>query len=335
MSDDSNKSKCTITERVWRYFKLELIERKMQANGRNRFRLTAPQALAICAACALLWGLSGCSLPPHSQSLRHVMQQEIGLTLEDLPAYRCTLGAHRGDSVSYLENTLLALQAAESDPRYAFIEFDVQYSQDKQIVVFHDSRLYRLFDHFDSISKLSYTEISELADGKIPRYRDVIGLLSKRLNIEIKSQGDDAEDAHLADELIADLKAREQLDQVMISSISDPVIRYINTVYPDVPTGQIFWITSSTFLHFDRLTERLYQKINETEADYLMLHVENFRNIETLFRLKPEGKTIMFWDFEDSMYLVHTTRNDRLWGSSTLGNLWDSVRFQLSSSDEL
>ena len=281
-------------------------------------------------AAVLLCGLPSCKLPPHSQSLPVVMQLEVDRISETLPAYRCTNGAHRGDSVSYLENTVSALQAADQDPRYAFIEFDIQYTKDHQIIIFHDGRMRRLFDRFDSISKLTYSEIQEISDNQIPLYQDVIDGLNKRLNIEIKSQGDDRADKQLADQLIADLKYRGKLKQVMISSISDEVIRYIKTNHAEVPTGQIFWIGSSTFLHFDLLTERLYQKFSQSEADYIMLHVENFRNIENLVKLKPKGKTIIFWNFKDNMYLLHANYNDRLWGRSTVGNLWDRLRYKIA-----
>lgn len=286
------------------------------------------------AAAAIVTGLlllSGCALPSHNQSLRAVVQQELDRSHAALPAFRCTLGAHRGASVEFLENSLQALAAAEADPRYAFIEFDVQYSRDEQIIVFHDRRLRRLFERFDSISNLSYAEIQLLSQGQIPLYRDVIDTLDKHLNIEIKSQGDDQQDARLADELIADLRERGKLDDVMISSISEQAIRYIKSQHPEIPTGQIFWVTSSTFLHFDRLTERLYEKFSRSQADYLMLNVENLRNIENLLKLKPKGKTIVFWDFEDNMYLVHSTLSDRLWGRSALGNFWEGLRYKLSA----
>lgn len=295
---------------------------------RNHWQVVAT-AIAIAANLLLS---SGCALPSHNQSLRSVMQQELDRSDAVLPAYRCTLGAHRGASVDHLENSQLALAAAEADPRYAFIEFDVQYTRDDQIIVFHDRRLRRLFDRFDSISNLSYAEIQKLSQGQIPLYRDVIGSLNKRLNIEIKSQGDDQRDVRLADELIADLRARDKLDDVMISSISENVIRYIKNQYPEIPTGQIFWITSSTFLHFDHLTERLYEKFSRTQAEYLMLNVENLRNIENLIKLKPQGKTIMFWNFQDNIYLVHSDLSDRLWGSSALGNFWDGLRYKVSAS---
>lgn len=56
-------------------------------------------------------------------------------------------------------------------------------------------------------------------------------------------------------------------------------------------------------MHFDVFTEMLYKEIADTRADYLMLHVANLRNIESLLKLKPPDKTIVFWDFDDAMYV--------------------------------
>ncbi|MFQ3225972.1 MAG: glycerophosphoryl diester phosphodiesterase, partial [Lentimonas sp.] len=115
---------------------------------------------------------------------------------------------------------------------------------------------------------------------------------------------------------------------IMISSISSAVIRTIKEKHPTIPTGQIYWLTASTYLHFDVLTEHLYDKFSETQADYLMLHVANLRNIEGLLNLKPNGKTIMFWDFDDNMYLVQQNYHDRLWGTSVFANIWQRIVYR-------
>ncbi len=272
--------------------------------------------------------LTGCTVPRHAMSLNLVLEHETGRTRSELPPYRCTVGAHRGSSVAYLENTLSALQAAEDDPRYAFIEFDVQYSKDRQIVVFHDRRLFRLYGKLASIGNADYAELVELSDGDITLYHLAMDILHKRINIEIKSQGDREEDEELADAIIADVRARGRMKDLMISSISSDVVRYIHRNYPGLPTGQIYWLTASTYLHIDRLTEGLYERFRESQADYLMLHVANLRNIDALLKLKPPGKTIMFWDFEDGMYLVHKDSGDRLWGTSAVANAWQQFLFR-------
>ncbi len=273
---------------------------------------------------------SGCALSPSTRCLDDVLKKEIGKSDEQYSRYRCTAGAHRGDSVNYLENTLAALKAANDNPKYAFVEFDVQYSADGKIVVFHDKRLMRLFRSLRAIGDTPFAKLLEISDGEIAAYDAVMDAVpDKKINIEIKSQGDVNEDAALADAIIADIRARKRADDVMISSISSSVIEYIKQTYPDICTGQVFWLSASTFLHFDALTEMLYQEITDTQADYLMLHAANLRNIESLLKLKPPGKTIVFWDFDDAMYVVHKNFSDHLWGQSAIGTAYDHFRYRL------
>jgi glycerophosphoryl diester phosphodiesterase len=251
-------------------------------------------------------------------SLDKVLQQkQFGNTETDFQ-YRCTLGAHRGASEEYTENTLAALLAANASPRYAFIEFDVQYSLDREIVVYHDRRMLRLFGSIKAIGNTDFADLSAISGGEIALYEDVIDKLSKKLNIEIKSRGNEQEDEQLVDELITDLRHRGRLDDVLLSSISTRVLQYIKHKYPEVTTGHVFWLTSSTYLPFDELTRKLYANIDESRADYIMLHEANLRNIEDLLTFKPRGKTLVFWDFDDTMYIVHKDLSDRLWGDSTV-----------------
>lgn len=247
-----------------------------------------------------------------------------------LASYRCTLGAHRGDSLLYIENTRDAIESAINDPKYAFVEFDVQYSADNQIVVFHDQTLFRLFGRMARVENSTLEKLNELSGGEIATYEEVMTLArTKQVNIEIKSRGDIEEDQRLADFIIKDVKKRGIQHLVLISSVSADVIKYVTSEYPEMATGQIFWLTASTYLPFDFLTEELYGKISESHADYLMLHVANLHNIKDLIRLKPKDKTLVFWDFDNAMYVVHKDLTDRMWGDSGFKNLLDVLRVQL------
>lgn len=274
----------------------------------------------------LICSLAGCAAPRHTSRLDEVLHYELGQTDKAIAGYRCTMGAHRGASMEHQENTLAALMAADRESTYAFIEFDVQYTRDNEIVVFHDLTVLRLYGKVRSIGNETYDDLVTLTDGEIATYAEVMDVLTKKLNIEIKSQGDPLEDQRLADEVIADLRARKRSREVMISSISREVIAYIKQAHPDIKTGQIHWLTSSTYLHLDVLTELLYKKLLVTQADYLMLHVANLRNLENLLKLKPEGTTIMFWDFDDRMYLVHKDPGDRLWGRGLVSDELRAMR---------
>jgi glycerophosphoryl diester phosphodiesterase len=275
--------------------------------------------------------VTGCAMPPYVASLDDILEQE-GINNRVRYGYRCTAGAHRGASEEHRENTMAALKAADKYSKYAFIEFDVQYSKDRRIVVYHDKRMLRLYGNMRAIGNTTFAELSKMTGGEIAAYDEVIGILRKKLNIEIKSQGDNQEDERLVDEIIADIQTRKRDNDVLISSISSDVIKYVNRNYPDIATGQVLWLTPSTYLHFDSLTKKLYEDISSTQADYLMLHVANLSNIDDLLKFKPRGKTIVFWDFDDTMYIVHKDLSDRLWGDSGIRTFFQFVRYKILSA---
>jgi glycerophosphoryl diester phosphodiesterase len=275
--------------------------------------------------------VSGCAMPPYVTSLDEILERQ-GIYNRVRYEYRCTAGAHRGASEEHRENTMAALKAADKNSKYAFIEFDVQYAKDRRIVVYHDKMMLRLHGNLRAIGNTTFAELSKITDGEIAAYDEVIGILKKKLNIEIKSRGDNQEDERLVDEIIADIKARKRDNDVLISSISSNVIKYVKRNYPNIPTGQVFWLTSSTYLHFDGLTKKLYEDISATQADYLMLHVANMRNIDDLLKFKPKGKTIVFWDFDDTIYIVHKDLSDRLWGDSGIRTFFQLVQYKLASA---
>jgi glycerophosphoryl diester phosphodiesterase len=301
-----------------------------RAFGRNlppkEHRFLPVSALILLAAT-----VTGCSMPPYTASLDEILEQE-GMGNRVRYGYRCTAGAHRGASEEHRENTMAALKAADKSSKYAFIEFDVQYSKDGRIVVYHDKRMLRLYGNLRAIGDTTFAELSEMSFGEIADYSEVIGILRKKLNIEIKSQGDRQEDERLVDEIIADIQARKRDNDVLISSISRDVIKYVNRNYPAIATGQVFWLTSSTYLHLDVLTKKLYEDISANQADYLMLHVANLRNIDDLLEFKPRGKTVVFWDFDDTIFIVHKDLSDRLWGDSGIRTFCQLVRYKLVSA---
>ena len=285
----------------------------------------------VSALILLVAVVSACTMPPYITSLDEILAKE-GIKNRTPYGYRCTAGAHRGESEKYKENTMAAIKAADENSKYAFIEFDVQYSKDSRIVVYHDKRMLRLYGRIRAIGSATFAELFKISEGEIAAYDEVMGILKKKLNIEIKSQGDNQEDERLVDEIMADIKARKRDKDVMISSISSNVIRYVKQNYPDMPTGQVFWLTSSTYLHFDSLTKKLYADLSATQADYLMLHVANLRNIDDLLSFKPRGKTIVFWDFDDTMYIVHKDISDRLWGDSYIRAFCQYLLFKIASA---
>jgi len=224
-------------------------------------------------------------------------------------------GAHRGNSIEFSENTLPAIENALNDPKYNFIEFDIQYTKDGKIIVFHDDSLLRMQDKSEKISELTYQELSEISIYHIPLYDEVMDLIEKkkRVNIEIKSQGNLEDDKKLVDFVIQDAQQRGILDSVLLSSISTDVVKYISLNYPNLKTGKIYLIHPITYLPFDILVKDFYQEMEDIGADYIMLHGINLRSYEHLIKFKPENKTLVLWYFTDEMFIIQKDSTDKSW----------------------
>lgn len=110
--------------------------------------------------------------------------------------------AHRGCSMAYPENTLLAFKKAAELPGITGIELDVQLSRDGEIVVIHDERVDRTTDGCGRVCDFSLEELRELSitgsgqDEKlqIPMLKEVFELLRPycirdglQINIELKN----------------------------------------------------------------------------------------------------------------------------------------------------
>ena len=226
-------------------------------------------------------------------------------SIEVIDADVVVLGAHRGNSLEYVENTLPAFESAVNQSKYMFIEFDVQYTKDKQLIVHHDKSLFRLQHKLHWIDKMDYEELLDVSDYHIPLYEEVMEIVAgkKPLNIELKSQGNIEDDKKAIDYIIEDCKKRGILESTLISSISSDVLEYVNENY-DVRTGKIYYIDESTFFHFDIFTRGMYEELERTNTDYLMLHGSNLRNYNSIRNLLPNDKTLAIWYYNDEMYVI-------------------------------
>ena len=105
---------------------------------------------------------------------------------------------HRGLASTAPENTLAGLLAAHA-AGLSWVEIDVQLSQDKQVVLFHDQRLGRCTDGRGTLRQYSYLQLQALDAGRwfsddfaherIPLLSDYLTLacqLNIKVNIELK-----------------------------------------------------------------------------------------------------------------------------------------------------
>ncbi|MCB1042623.1 MAG: hypothetical protein KDC35_06780 [Acidobacteria bacterium] len=151
--------------------------------------------------------------------------------------------AHRGDSIHFPENTLLAFQAAW-DLGVDAIELDVQMSADGTLVVFHDRNLKRMTGNTRSIDQVNWTDLCDLDVGswfsdlfrsaRIPRLIQVLESSPCTLLLEIKPRAHASHNMQLAIKLADLLMTNARWSEFPILCYDDHLLRAIHANHPQL-----------------------------------------------------------------------------------------------------
>ena len=197
--------------------------------------------------------------------------------------------AHRGDSLNYPENTILAFASA-LDKNADWIELDIQLTKDKEVVVSHDANLKRVSGVDKNIYDLTYKELQQIDVGKnynnvgetrIPLLSDVFkwGILNSiSFNIELKPYVDDET---LVEKTIELIKKYHMEDRVVLTSGKYSILEEIKKVNDKIPTGYIMSLAYGDISKLDK-------------ADNFSIEASSI-NKELVKKLHNEGKEVYAW----------------------------------------
>lgn len=197
--------------------------------------------------------------------------------------------AHRGDSLNYPENTILAFASA-LDKNADWIELDIQLTKDKEVVVSHDANLKRVSGVDKNIYDLTYKELQQIDVGKnynnvgetrIPLLSDVFkwGILNSiSFNIELKPYEDDET---LVEKTIELIKKYHMEDRVVLTSGKYSILEEIKKVNDKILTGYIMSLAYGDISKLDK-------------ADNFSIEASSI-NKELVKRLHNEGKEVYAW----------------------------------------
>ena len=158
--------------------------------------------------------------------------------------------AHRGASAHAPENTLSAFHLAIEQGADA-VEFDVQLSADKAIVVFHDSSLERTTNGSGKIKDQNLGYLKSLnasiayapayPDQQIPTLNEVFEEIGNKvlLNIELKNLSSPFDD--LPARVAQTISEHQLIDRVLISSFNPIALYKIEKLLPRVRKGVLFF----------------------------------------------------------------------------------------------
>lgn len=196
--------------------------------------------------------------------------------------------AHRGDSLNYPENTILAFDSAVNK-NADWIELDVQLTKDKEIVVCHDANLKRVAGVDKNIYDLSYEELSQIniknnnddTNVKIPLLGDVFrwGLFNNvSFNVELKPYDDDLT---LVKKVIELVKKYYLEDRVTLSSNKYSILEEIKNVDDEVSTAYIMSLAYGDISKLDK-------------ADNFSIEASSI-NKDLVKKLHNDGKEVFAW----------------------------------------
>ncbi|MCU6708366.1 glycerophosphodiester phosphodiesterase [Paenibacillus sp. J5C_2022] len=165
--------------------------------------------------------------------------------------------AHRGASGEAPENTLGAFKLGLEQGCDA-IELDVHLSREGEVVVCHDATLKRTTDREGTIRELTVDELKRADAGlwfhesfkgeRIPLMEEVFDLVPPgvMINIEMK----DSYSGAMEPALLALMKRKNRLDDVVVSSFDHKCLYKLKQLEPDVKIGLLYTMNPRTHAGF-------------------------------------------------------------------------------------
>jgi len=154
--------------------------------------------------------------------------------------------AHRGFSILYPENTMIAFESALKDGADG-IECDLSVSSDGMVVICHDATIDRTSDGTGNIADLTYAQLlsydfaagTKYSGEQIPTLTQVVKLckhLNKRCVLELKNLRS-ISDIDIIVQAIVDLDAEANC---ILISFTTSHLQYVRTLNNKIAVGQVF-----------------------------------------------------------------------------------------------
>lgn len=198
---------------------------------------TAALLILVCAVLALPSAAAGDAGVPARGELKPFLKSPF------------LLGAHRGGSDVWPENTLDAFKEAANRFPGILLETDARLTADGAIVLMHDGTVDRTTDGTGAISDLTFEQIRALDAGyrfsldggqtfpyrgkglKVPTLAELLSALPKaKLLVEFKGG------VELAEAGIAAIREAKAVDRVLIASFKPDTMARVRSIAPEIAT---------------------------------------------------------------------------------------------------
>lgn len=190
--------------------------------------------------------------------------------------------AHRAGGNEGTENTVSGLNTAVALGAFGS-EIDIQRTADGRYIVNHDATFLRTAGEKRTPAEMTLDEIRELrvqgSDDPVATFEEMLDASKDRILLFVELKGASA-DRQMCDDAVRIIRERGMTEQTVLISLKYELIDYIESVYPEVQTGYL------TFLSYGDTTQ--------LHCDYLGLEEESATS-SAIDAVHRQGKKILVW----------------------------------------
>lgn len=211
--------------------------------------------------------------------------------------------SHRAGGFAAPENSLSGIGYAIATGA-DWIEIDVQRTKDGKYVLYHDDDLKRTAGSPLRLQDLTYEELLKHPIGReikwvdsketIPLLEDALDACKGKIKVNIELKGSTADDKMVRD-VVAMVRGKMMVRQVMLTSLDYEVIKRIEKDYPSFETGFIYY-----FLMGDP---------GLIQADSLILE-EGLASEANISKIHSVGKKAIVWTINDEADMVRFVQSE-------------------------
>lgn len=178
--------------------------------------------------------------------------------------------AHRGLSMEYPENTLLAFKKA-LEAGADGIETDLRLSLDEEVILFHDANLKRITGYDNAPEALSFAQLKKLDAGEgesIPSLDELLQLTQGKATLILEIKYNPSTYKRLCELTLK--RIEDKLDWVEVSCFEDRVLKYLHQLNPHVKLHKL--IDKASTLE-DKDFETLYGYVSYFDVDVKLRNI--------------------------------------------------------------
>ena len=215
--------------------------------------------------------------------------------------HQTNITAHRGASLEAPENTMAAFKKAIENMA-DYIELDVQMTSDGELVVIHDSNVYRTTGVDANVADLTLAQIKQLDAGayfgeqyvgeRVPTLEEVLDFVEGKVQLNIEIKGNNS-NTLIADRVVEMIEKYDMQSDCVVTSFDYSVIKRVKQLSNEIEVGYILSVAYGDFYSMD-------------DVDFFSMNA-SFLSKQIVDAIHNSGKQVYAWTVNNATSIKNLT----------------------------